>query len=262
MIELGVTGAAGRMGRRIMALAHEAGGFKIVAALEHAGYDKLGTDAGILAGAGPFDVPVTNTLTTTPAVLIDFSLPESTEKWVDHCSANGIAMVIGTTGQSDTQRRQITGAARKIPIVFAANMSLGVNLLFKLAAEVAGILDDAYDIEIDETHHRFKRDAPSGTAMELARQIATAKGWKIPDCLQHGRSGDCPRQEKTIGMHALRLGDTIGIHNVRFASLGETVTLHHTAHSRDTFVRGALAAARWLATQKPGLYSMFDVLGL
>ena len=262
MIDLAVTGAAGRMGRRIIALAQESGDFKLVEALEYSQSIQQGADAGTLAGVGELGVPVGTELPAKPTVMIDFSLPESTATWLPVCLREQIPMVIGTTGQTEDQRRQIAEASQELSIVFAANMSLGVNLLFKLAHQVAHILDDKYDIEIDETHHRFKRDAPSGTAMELARQIASAKEWPMPQCLQHGRSGDCPRKESTIGMHALRLGDTVGIHNVRFASLGESITLHHTAHSRDTFVRGALHAAAWIKDKKPGLYSMFDVLGL
>ena len=251
------------MGQRIVALGNESGDFEIVAGLEYPKHEKLGEDIGLIAGIGELGVKLTHELATPPEVMIDFSIPQSSDCWIQYCLAHKVPMVIGTTGFTDDQLQRLKDASQKIPMVFAANMSLGVNLLFKLVHQIARTLDDAYDIEIDETHHRFKRDAPSGTAMELARQIAAGKDWPFPDCLVHGREGgDCLRQEKTIGMHALRAGDTVGIHNVRFSTLGETITLSHNAHSRDTFVRGALHAAQWITQQKPGLYNMFDVLGL
>jgi 4-hydroxy-tetrahydrodipicolinate reductase len=262
MIKLAITGACGRMGQRIVALAHESGNFVITGALEYSGHEKMGVDIGEIAGITSLGIAVSDLPSAAPEVMIDFTTPDSTEKWLAYCLDQKVAMVIGTTGLSDVQRRAIENAGEVIPIVLAANMSLGMNLLFKLAKEIAQTLDDSYDIEIDETHHRFKVDAPSGTAMELARQVATGKTWPFPDCLKHGREGNDPREDKTIGMHALRLGDTFGIHNVRFSCLGETVTLQHTAHSRDTFVRGALRAAQWVVSQRPGFYSMFDILGL
>ena len=263
MLKLAVTGACGRMGQRLVALGRESGDFQIAAALESEDHPMLGRDIGAIAGIGDIGVTVGHELAETPDVMVDFSVPESTVCWAKVCTDNETAMVVGTTGLNKQQTHVIEQAAKKIPIVFAANMSLGVNLLFKLAGEVAKVLDDSYDVEIAETHHRFKRDAPSGTAMELARRVAESKGWPMPDCLVHGRSGpNALRQSGTIGMHALRAGDTVGKHSVVFSTLGETVELHHTAQSRDTFVRGALQAAKWVARQKPALYDMFDVLGL
>lgn len=263
MIKLAVTGACGRMGQRIIALGKESGRFEVVAALEHSAHEKLGEDIGQVAGIGPIGVKVAHELATPPEVMIDFSIPASSDCWIKYCVANNVPMVIGTTGFAEDQLQRLKDATQTIPMVFAANMGLGVNLLFKLVRQVAQTLDDTYDIEIDETHHRFKRDAPSGTAMELARQVAAGKEWPFPDCLTHGREGgDCLREEKTIGMHAIRSGDVVGIHNVSFSTLGETLTLSHNAHSRDTFVRGALHAGQWVTKQKPGLYNMFDVLGL
>jgi 4-hydroxy-tetrahydrodipicolinate reductase len=263
MLKLAVVGACGRMGLRLNAMGHESGLFELVGPVTFAGDAQLGKDIGELAGIGGIGTPVSSDLPITPDVLIDFSIPTATLKWLPYYVTHQIPAVIGTTGFSEDEIKLIGEAATKIPIVFAANMSLGVNLLFKLANQVAQTLDDAYDIEISEVHHRFKRDAPSGTAMELARQVAAGKSWPFPDCLQHGREGgDVLREEKTIGMHALRLGETVGIHDVHFSTLGETITLHHHAQSRDTFVRGALHAAKWLTNKEKGLYSMFDVLGL
>ena len=190
-------------------------------------------------------------------------MPEAADKSIDYCSGNKTGLVLGTTGLSDSQRKKIETASSKIPIVCATNMSVGMNTLFAIVGKVALMLGPDYDIEIVEQHHRFKKDAPSGSALTLAENIAKATGKEFPDCLTNGRSGkDALRDKGTIGMHAVRAGDIVGIHSVIFSTLGETVTLNHTAHSRDTFVRGALLAAGWLINKKPGLYSMADVLGL
>ena len=259
------------MGRRIVALAAEEGVFEIAGAVEKAGHPDLGKDAGVLAGVAQLNVKVADGFpgkadadsTSSPQVVIDFSLPEAADKSIDYCSGNKTGLVLGTTGLSDSQRKKIESASSKIPIVCATNMSVGMNILFALVGKVASMLGPDYDIEIVEQHHRFKKDAPSGSALTLAENIAKATGKKFPDCLTHGRSGkDALRDKGTIGMHAVRAGDIVGIHSVIFSTLGETVTLNHTAHSRDTFVRGALLAAGWLINKKPGLYSMADVLGL
>ncbi len=262
MLKLAITGAAGRMGQRLIALAGESGIFQVTAALEYPQHPKMGQDAGLTAGMGELGVPITAQPPAKPEVMIDFTTPASTMKWADYCRENGVPLVVGTTGLTDTEKAKLQAAAEKTPVLIGANMSLGVNLLFNLVAQVAKALDDSYDIEIVESHHRFKKDAPSGTALELARRIIAAKNWPWPEALTHGRTGrEALRQPKTIGMHAVRAGDIVGIHNVIFSTLGETIELHHTAHTRDTFVRGALHAALWLADKKPGLYSMADVLG-
>jgi len=263
MLKLAVSGACGRMGRRITALAHESGDIQLVAALEAPHHPQLGADAGEIAGVGKLNLPVADGLGAAADVLIDFSLPAGAEKWGRYCAQHRLPLVVGTTGLADAQMQVLRDASVRTPILVGANMSLGVNLLFKLAAQVAAVLTDEYDVEMVETHHRFKRDAPSGTALELARRIATAKGWPFPDCLTHGRQGkDALRQTQTIGMHAVRAGDVVGDHSVVFSTLGETLTLHHQAHSRDTFARGALRAARWLVGRPAGWYGMADVLGL
>lgn len=263
MLKLAVTGAAGRMGRRIVALAHESDDFEVAAAMEAPGNTLLGADAGEIAGIGSLGVKITEQPGAGCDVMIDFSLPAGTEKWAEYCRREKLPLVVGTTGLSDAQKQMLQATAQETAVLLGANMSLGVNLLFKLAGEVAKSLGSGYDLEVIETHHRFKRDAPSGTALELARQMALAQNWPFPDCLTHGREGkQTLREEKTIGMHAVRAGDVIGDHRVLFSALGETVELHHRAHSRDTFVRGALRAAKWISGKQPGMYSMADVLGL
>jgi len=262
MIRIAITGAAGRMGRRIAALAIESEQFDIVSAIESPGHAAMGRDIGELAGVGTFGVPLADELAGEPQVVIDFSLPEGTMKHLPVCRRRGIAMVIGTTGLTPSQSAEVADAARQIPIVHAANMSVGINLLLRIVAQVARALGEDYDIELSETHHRFKKDAPSGTAIALARSICRATGREYGSTVIFGRGGQCPRRAGEIGIHALRLGDTVGEHAVRFGNLGETITLSHSAHTRDTFVRGALRAAQWLVGKPAGLYSMQDVLGL
>jgi 4-hydroxy-tetrahydrodipicolinate reductase len=262
MIKIAITGAAGRMGRRIAALAIESEQFDIVSAVEAGGNEAIGKDLGELAGTGPFGVKVTEQLTARPDALIDFSSPDGTIRWLDACRKNGSAMVIGTTGLTDSHLAAVADAAGTIPIVHSANMSVGVNVLLKVVADVARALGADYDIEVSEVHHRFKKDAPSGTAIALAKSICAALGKDYGETAVLGRGGICPRKAGEIGMHALRLGDTVGEHAVHFGNLGETITIGHSAHTRDTFARGALRAAQWASGRKPGLYSMADVLGL
>ncbi|MGA2070856.1 MAG: 4-hydroxy-tetrahydrodipicolinate reductase [Sedimentisphaerales bacterium] len=258
-----ICGAAGRMGRRIVALAVEEGVFEIAGAVEKTGHPDLGKDAGALAGVAQLNVKVADGFPAKADIVIDFSLPEAADKSIDYCSGSKAGLVLGTTGLSEGQRKKIETASSKVPIVCATNMSVGMNTLFAVVGKVASMLGPDYDVEIVEQHHRFKKDAPSGSALTLAENIAKATDKEFPDCLACGRNGkDALREKDTIGMHAVRAGDIVGIHSVIFSTLGETVTLNHTAHSRDTFVRGALRAASWLIGKKPGLYSMADALGL
>jgi len=261
--KLVVIGAAGRMGRRILSLAAESGQFDIIAAVERQGHPNIGKVYALESPSGPVEVTLTDTYATAAAdVAIDFSQPEAVDETIDYCLENKVALVSGITGLSDRQRDKIKEAAENIPIIYGSNMSVGMNVLFDLVGKVASMLGDEYDIEIVEQHHRFKKDAPSGSALTLAENICQATGRDFPDALAHGRSGkDALREKGTIGMHAVRAGDITGVHSVIFGTLGETVTLNHTANSRDTFVHGALRAAKWLAGKKPGLYSMADVLG-
>jgi 4-hydroxy-tetrahydrodipicolinate reductase len=258
-----IVGAAGRMGRRIISLGIDAGWFDIIAAVETKGHPDIGKDAGLLASAGPIDVKLDSAYPAGADVAIDFSQPAVADKTIDYCLKEGTALVLGTTGLTEKQHEKIKTASAKIPVIYGTNMSVGMNVLFSLVGKLASTLGDEYDTEIIEQHHRFKKDAPSGSAMTLAENICKATGKKFPDCLVHGRNGkDALRQKGTIGMHAVRAGDIVGIHSVIFSTLGETITLNHNAHSRDNFAIGALRAARWLVGKKPGLYSMADVLDL
>jgi 4-hydroxy-tetrahydrodipicolinate reductase len=258
-----VVGAAGRMGKRILSLAVEAGQFDIVGAVEGPDHADIGKDAGLVASAGLMNVKLDSVYPAGADVAIDFSQPAAADKTIDYCLDGGAALVLGTTGLTEKQREKIKTASAKIPVIYGTNMSVGMNVLFSLVGKLALMLGDEYDTEIIEQHHRFKKDAPSGSAIVLAENICKATGKKFPNCLIHSRSGkDALREKGTIGIHAVRAGDIVGIHSVIFSTLGETVTLNHTAHSRDTFAIGALRAARWLVGKKPGLYSMTNVLGI
>ncbi len=250
------------MGTRLVALAAKDPAFKILSAIERPGTAIIDRDAGEVAGIGAIGLPLTFDLRPTPDVLIDFTAPAAMRHWLKTCRDRGIAMVVGTTGLQSTDHDAIDQAAGDIAILQAPNMSLGVNLLFKIAGEVAKVLGDDYDIEIVEGHHRFKKDAPSGTAAGLADAILKATG-KTRESLVHDRHGDdVVRKRGEIGMHSLRIGDEVGKHTAYFAALGERLELTHVATNRDTFVHGALRAARWLAGRKPGRYTIADVLGL
>jgi len=262
MIDIAITGAAGRMGQRLIALAGQDGGFNIVGAIERADHPAIARDAGELAGIGAIGLPITFDLKPTPKLLIDFSAPASTRHWMKVCRDRRIAMLIGTTGLQPADHASIDQAAVDIPILQSPTMALGVAVLFRIAAQLAKTLGDDYDIEIVEAHHRFKKDAPSGTALGLADSILKATG-KTRDALVFGRHGDeTARQRGQITMHSLRYGDEVGRHSACFASIGERLELTHVATTRDTFVHGALRAAKWLAGQPAGRYSLSDVLGL
>jgi 4-hydroxy-tetrahydrodipicolinate reductase len=263
-IKLIVIGAAGRMGRRILSVAAESGEFDINAAIDSQDHPDIGKSFSLESPSGPIEVVLTDTFPATTAdVAIDFSLPEAVSKTIDYCLKNNVALVSGTTGLSEQQQDNLKAAAGKIPLIYGTNMSVGMNVLFALVGKAASMLGDDYDIEIVEQHHRFKKDAPSGSALTLAENICRATGRDFPEAVVHGRHGkDAMRQKGTIGMHAVRAGDITGVHSVIFGTLGETVTLNHTANSRDTFVRGALRAAKWLVGKKPASYTMADVLGI
>ncbi len=262
-IQLVVVGACGRMGKRIIALSRETGTLDVVGAVEVTGHPDLGKDAGTTALIGTIGVDITDSFPDNADVVIDFSLPLATAGTLAFCQSKRVPLVLGTTGLDASLQEALRTTARRIPVVYATNMSVGMNALFALVGKVAVMLGPDYDIEIVEQHHRFKKDAPSGTAMTLAQNICQATDRPFPQALVQGRSGtDAQRAQGSIGMHAVRAGDITGIHSVIYSTLGETVTLHHTAHTRDTLVRGALRAAQWVADKKPGLYSMKDVLGI
>lgn len=254
------------MGRTLIEVCRDADGARLVAALEQPGGPRIGVDAGDVAGVGRLGVPVSADLDKVIGevdVLVDFTRPDATLRYLDSCQRAGKRMVIGTTGFDAAGKEGIARAARAIPIVFAPNMSVGVNVCFKLADLAARVLGEDADVEIVEAHHRHKVDAPSGTALRLGEVVAAALGRDLKDCAVYGREGTTgARDRKTIGFATIRAGDIVGDHTVMFAGDGERVEITHKASSRMTFAKGALRAARWLADQRPGLYDMQDVLGL
>lgn len=263
MIKVALSGACGRMGARIAALLADCHDLKLSVAIEREGHPDLGKPFGPLVGLPKLTLPLVDRLEEYVHVLIDFASPDSTQQRLDECLAKGSALLVGTTGHTPEQVRNIAAAGAKIPVLLAPNMSVGVNVLFRIAAEVAKLLGDGYDIEIVEAHHRFKKDAPSGTALRLAQGIAEALGRDLERDGVHGRKGVCgERKPAEIGMHAVRAGDIIGEHTVLFSNLGERIELTHRAHSRDTFAAGAVRAARFLAQAAPGNYSIDQAFGL
>ncbi|MDH5711647.1 MAG: 4-hydroxy-tetrahydrodipicolinate reductase [Gammaproteobacteria bacterium] len=266
MINIAVTGAAGRMGRALIQACEQAEACQLSAAIERTGNSLIGSDAGDLAGIGALGVKLVDKLSDVTDqfdVLIDFSSPEATLDNLAFCISHGKSIVIGTTGFSDEQKQHISDAAKRINVVFAPNMSVGVNLCFKLLDMAARVLGDDVDIEVIEAHHRHKVDAPSGTALRMGEVVADALGRNLDECAVYGREGiSGERDRKTIGFETIRAGDIVGDHTVLFAAEGERVEITHKASSRMTFAKGAVRAAIWLKNQNAGLYDMQDVLGL
>ncbi len=266
MVKIAVAGAVGRMGSRIVALSREYDAMKLVGAFERKGHKDIGKDIGILAGIGETCITLQDSIEKAADqadVVIDFTHTSSTLEHLKAASSRKKAMVIGTTGFTKDQVGEIEHLAKKIPCVMASNMSLGVNLLLKVLQDVARTLGDDYDIEIIETHHRMKKDAPSGTAMKMAQVIADAVQRNLDEVAVYGRKGMIgERPRKEIGIQTVRAGDVVGEHTVLFGGLGERIEITHKASSRDTFARGALKAALWVHNKPSGLYDMQDVLGL
>lgn len=266
MIKVGITGASGRMGRALIEAVTTGEGVQVVAAVERPGSSVIGADVGEIAAIGKLNVPIVDDLRAVVAnidVLIDFTRPEVTLANLEICHHAGKHMVIGTTGFSETEKQQIVKAAQDIGIVFAPNMSVGVNLCFKLLDLAARIMGDEVDIEIIEAHHRHKVDAPSGTALRMGEVVAKALGRDLKECAVYGRKGQTgERDRQTIGFETIRAGDIVGEHTVMFADIGERVEITHKASSRMTFAKGAARAAAWIIEQKQGLFDMQDVLGL
>lgn len=266
MADVVVAGAAGRMGSRLVALLQEDKELRLVGALEAPGHPALLKDAGEVAGVGRLNVSITadpEGALGKDRILIEFSAPDASLAHARQVGRLGGRAVIGTTGFSAAQREELQRLGTDVPILVSPNMSVAVNVAFRVLADMARLLGDDYDVEIVETHHRFKKDAPSGTALRMAEIVAQALGRDLTKTAvygRHGLPGERTRQE--IGVLSLRSGDVVGDHTVSFGSLGERLELTHRAHSRDTFARGALRAARFIATARPGLYSMQDVLGL
>ena len=266
MRRIAVMGAAGRMGKILIEAVGQAEGAKLTAAVDRPDSSLIGADAGELAAQGKIGVTLAGDLNAVLDqfdVLIDFTHPSVTLKNLEICRRAGKAMVIGTTGFSPEERQQLEAAAQEIPIVFAANYSVGVNLCLKLLDTAARVLGDEVDIEIIEAHHRHKVDAPSGTALRMGEVVANALGRDLQKVAVYGREGQTgARERETIGFATVRAGDVVGDHTVLFAADGERVEITHKASSRMTFAKGAVRAALWLQTQPAGLYDMQDVLGL
>lgn len=265
-----IVGAGGRMGLAMARLIAQRAvpGLELVAAVDRAGAPLLGQDAGVAAGVPALGVAIgadlAAGLAARPDVAVDFSSPSATAATAAQVAAAGVPWVVGTTGLGAAEQAAVAQAARKIPVVLSANMSLGVNLLYALVAQAARTLAGLrYDCEIVERHHRRKKDSPSGTALYLGEAAAQGFGWNLQDVAVDGRTGiPGERPEKEIGFHAIRGGDVVGDHTVLFAADGECIELSHRATSRDTLALGALRAAAWLPGRAPALYGMRDVLGL
>jgi 4-hydroxy-tetrahydrodipicolinate reductase len=261
-----VTGAMGKMGREIAAAVLSDPACSLTGCVEQSSHSAIGNDYAACTGLPSKGVVLRGSVSDLPidkSVIVDFTSPQATLALLDLVEGKAGRLVIGTTGFSAAAMERIKSVARSIPIVISPNMSLGVNLLFCLTELVAKKLGTTFDIEIIEAHHRMKKDAPSGTAKKLGEIAAAALGMSYDEAVRNGRSGMTgERMGKEIGMHAVRGGDIVGDHTVLFAGMGERLELRHVAHSRATLARGAVAAALWCASRKPGLYSMRDVLGL
>jgi len=266
MTKVLIAGAAGRMGRRIACMVNEHPDLEIAGGFERPDNPAVGRDIGEVAGFGACGVRVAGSLDEIidrGEVIIDFTFHEATMRMARTAAAGKTAMVIGTTGLSAENLAELKELSAAFPCVQAPNMAVGVNVLFKVAAKVASVLGDDYDIEIVEAHHRMKKDAPSGTALKLGEVVAEAVNRKLDEVgvyARHGIIGE--RTDKEIGIQTIRAGDIVGEHTVYFAGSGERIEITHRAHSRDNFARGAAVAAAWVVKQPNGMYTMFDVLGL
>lgn len=263
-IRLAIVGAGGRMGRQLIQAAHEAEGVVLGTALEREGSSLVGSDAGELAGIGALGVKISDRLVAEDFdVLIDFTRPEASLNYLAFCQQHKKAMVIGTTGFDQAGKDAIKTAAEEIAIVFAANFSVGVNLVLKLLEKAAKVMGDYADIEIVEAHHRHKVDAPSGTALAMGEAIADAMDWDLDDHAVYSREGHTgERKPQTIGFATVRAGDIVGEHTAMFADIGERVEITHKASSRMTFAKGAVRAASWVNIKEKGLFDMRNVLDL
>jgi 4-hydroxy-tetrahydrodipicolinate reductase len=266
MLNIIVSGAAGRMGSRIIALANKHKGLKVVGALEHIDHTGIGSDIGEIAGIGKSNVPLLSSIDDIKGkadVIIDFSTPRTSVEISKIASEREIAIVIGTTGFTKDEIGIIKKNTSIIPCVLAPNMSVGINLLLKSLKDIANVLGDDYDVEVIEAHHRLKKDAPSGTALRMAQVLADTLGRNLEEAAVYARKGIIgERTVKEIGIQTIRAGDIVGEHTVLFGGPGERIEVTHKASSRDTFANGALKAALWVIKQRPGFYDMQDVLGL
>jgi len=261
-----VAGAAGKMGVRIIHMIYQQKGITLAGAFERPGHPSVGQDVGQVAGIGPIGVKVAGSMEEalgSGEVVIDFTSPQATVEHLRLAAGRGLSMVVGTTGISADGLREISELAKGIRIVMSPNMSVGVNVMFRIAGEMARILGNDYDMEILEVHHRLKKDAPSGTAMRLAQILSASVGRDLDKVGVYQRKGMIgERTNEEIGIQTWRAGDITGEHTVLFGGIGERLELIHRAHNRDNFARGAVRAALWVVNQSPGLYDMQDVLGL
>ena len=261
-----VCGVGGRMGGAVVRAIQRSADCRLVAAIDKPGSARMGKDAGEISAAGGVGVSVTDNLDAalkSNTVIIDFTNPAASMEFLRSAAKKHVPTVIATTGFDGKQIAEIKRLARRTPTLLSANTSLGVNVLVSLLGKAAKMLGDDYDVEIVEAHHRFKKDAPSGTALALGRSVAGALNRDLDNVGIHGRKGIVgERSKKEIALLSVRAGDIVGEHTVIFAGIGERLEFTHRAHSRDTFACGAIRAAQWLARQKPGLYGMQEVLGL
>lgn len=265
-IKVGIIGAGGRMGRMLIEAVAQNPKTQLAAAIERSGSSLVGVDAGELVGLDKNGVALSDNLEAELGkidVLIDFSLPDSTEKNVQLCAEHKVAMVIGTTGLSEAQQKALDEACEQIPVVYAGNYSTGVNVSLKLIEMAAKAFGDTADIEVIESHHKHKVDAPSGTAFMMANAAAEARGQNLKEVAIYGREGHTgERKPGSIGIHAIRGGEIIGDHSVMLIADGEMVEIKHHARERMTFAAGAVRASTWIVSQEVGRYDMQDVLGL
>lgn len=265
-VRIAIAGAGGRMGRQLIQAVMQSEQTCLGAALERVGSSLIGADAGELAGQGAQGITIGDSLESVKDdfdIFIDFTRPEGTMAHLEFCRRYGKGMIIGTTGFDEGQKAQIDQAAGQIGIVFAANFSVGVNVMLKLLEKAARVMGDYCDIEIIEAHHRHKVDAPSGTALAMGETIAGALGRSLKDCAVYSREGHTgERVAHSIGFATIRAGDIVGEHTAMFADIGERIEITHKASSRMTFANGAVRAAVWLKAQKEGLYNMENVLDL
>ena len=259
-----VVGAAGKMGSRIIHIIHETPSISLYCAVERPDHPSVGKDIGEVIGLGKMDIPLEGSLGKAGGdVIINFTNPKSSIESLEFAKETGSAIVIGTTGLSPDQLERMKNLARSVRCVFSPNMSVGVNVVFKVVQEIAQVLGPDYDIEIFEAHHRLKKDSPSGTAVKLGELVAKAAGRDFSKVGVYGRKGMVgERTKEEIGMQVIRAGDIVGEHTVLFGGIGERLEIIHRAHSRDNFARGAIRAALWVVNQPNGLYDMQDVLGL
>jgi 4-hydroxy-tetrahydrodipicolinate reductase len=266
MTKVGVVGAAGKMGKTLISLIDASDQLVLAAAIEQPGNVEIGEDAGKCAGARASGVAITDDLASVAGeldVLIDFTVAPATVANIEICLKSQTRMVIGTTGLSESETARLHEVGMDLPIVFASNYSIGVNATFQLVEKAAEIFGDSVDVEIIESHHRHKVDAPSGTALSLGEHVSKGLGRDLSEVAEHGRKGITgARERETIGFHAIRGGEIVGEHTVMFIAAGERLEITHRAQSRSNFAEGALRAAGWVVDQPPGVYDMLDVLGL